>query len=162
MKFWDASAIVPLLVAEASTPRLLAVAAEDPAMLVWWSSEVECASAIARVEREAAIDASAVIAAFARLSQLKSAWHEIDPSDAVRETANRLLRVHPLRAADALQLAAAFAAAEGRPPSLELITLDDRLSVAARKEGFAVVEIASSDRSATVRLRGAAGADGEP
>ena len=72
-------------------------------------------------------------------------WHEIDPSDAVRKTAARFVRVHPLRAADALQLAAAFAAAEGRPPSLELITLDDRLRTAARKEGFAVVEIASTD-----------------
>jgi uncharacterized protein len=162
VKFWDTSAIVPLLVAEASTQHLLALAAEDPAMIVWWGSEVECASAIARVEREAAIDASAVIAAFARLSQLKSAWHEIDPSDAIRETATRLLRVHPLRAADALQLAAAFAASEGRPSSLELITLDDRLCVAARKEGFAVVEIAASDQSATVRLRGTPDADGEP
>ena len=78
-------------------------------------------------------------------AQLKAAWHEIDPSDAVRETAARFLRVHPLRAADALQIAAAFAAAEGRPASLQLISLDDRLCVAARKEGFAVVEIAPSD-----------------
>ena len=141
MKFWDASAIVPLLVAEVSTRRLLVLAAEDPAMLVWWGSEVECASALARIEREAAIDANGMVAAFSRLEQLKAAWHEINPSDAVRETAARFLRVHPLRAADALQLAAAFAAAEGRPASLELITLDGRLCVAARKEGFALVEI---------------------
>lgn len=141
MKFWDASGIVPLLVAEVSTPRLAALATEDPAMLVWWGSEVECASALARLERDAAIDANGTMAAFSRLARLKAAWHEVDPSDAVRETATRFLRVHPLRAADALQLAAAFAAAEGRPASLELITLDDRLRVAARKEGFAVVEI---------------------
>ena len=141
MKFWDASAIVPLLIAEVSTRRLLALAGEDPAMLVWWGSEVECASALARAEREAAVNANGIVAAFSRLGQLKAAWHEINPSDAVRETATRFLRVHPLRAADALQLGAAFAAAEGRPASLELITLDDRLCVAARKEGFAVVEI---------------------
>jgi len=61
--------------------------------------------------------------------------------DIVRETATRLLRVHPLRAADALQLAAAFIAAEQRPASLEMITLDDRLANAARKEGFAVIDI---------------------
>lgn len=145
MKFWDASAIVPLLIAEVSTRRLLAMAAEDPTMLVWWGSEVECASALARLEREAAIDANGSVAAFSRLGQLKAAWYEIDPSDAVRETAARFLRVHPLRAADALQLAAAFAAAEGRPVSLELISLDDRLCMAARKEGFAVIEIAPSD-----------------
>ena len=145
MKFWDSSAIVPLLIAEASTRHLLVLAAEDPAMLVWWGSEIECASALARLEREAAIDASAIVAAFSRLGQFKAAWYEINPSDAVRETAARFLRVHPLRAADALQLAAAFAAAEGRPGSLELITLDDRLCLAARKEGFVVVEIALSD-----------------
>jgi predicted nucleic acid-binding protein len=141
VKFWDASAIVPLLIAEVSTRRLLAMAAEDPTR----GSEVECASALARLEREDAIDANGIVAAFSRLGQLKAAWYEIDPSDAVRETAARFLRVHPLRAADALQIAAAFAAAEGRPVSLELISLDERLCVAARKEGFAVIEIAPSD-----------------
>src|SRR4051812_523568 len=108
-------------------------------MLVWWGSEVECASALARAEREVAIDANGIVAAFSRLGQLKAPWHEINPSDGVRETAARFLRGHLLRAADALQLAAAFAAAEGRPASVELITLDDRFSLAARKEGFAVV-----------------------
>jgi len=106
MRFWDASAIVPLLVAEASTPRLQVLAAEDPAMLVWWGSEVECTSALARLERDAALDANPIMAAFSRLGHLKAAWHEVDPSDAVRETAARFLRVHPLRAADA-HLAAA-------------------------------------------------------
>jgi predicted nucleic acid-binding protein len=145
VKFWDASAIVPLLIAEVSTRRLQALAAEDPAMLVWWGSEVECASALARLEREAAMDASGIAAAFARLRQLKAAWNEVDPSDVVRETAARFLRVHPLRAADALQPGAAFSAAEGRPASLELLTLDDRLCTAARKEGFTVIELSRSD-----------------
>jgi hypothetical protein len=54
----------------------------------------------------------------------------------VREVARRYLRVHPLRAADALQLAAAFVAAERRPPTLTVVTLDDRLRAAAEKEGF--------------------------
>jgi uncharacterized protein len=48
--------------------------------------------------------------------------------------------VHPLRSADALQLAASFAAAERRPMSLELVTLDNRLGNAARKEGFTVID----------------------
>lgn len=77
------------------------------------------------------------------LIEFVESWHEIDASDAVRELAIRLLRVHPLRAADALQLAAAFLAAERRPAGFELITLDDRLAAAARKEGFSVVEIAT-------------------
>jgi uncharacterized protein len=53
----------------------------------------------------------------------------------------RFLRVHPLRTSDALQLAAAFVAAERRPSSLEVVTLDDRLAAAARKEGFLLVEV---------------------
>ena len=141
MRFWDASAIVPLLIAEASTRRLQALAAKDPDMLVWWGSEVECVSALARLERDATLDLQAALLAFNRLNQLAAGWHEIDPSDIVRETAARFLRVHALRAADALQLAAAFIVAEQRPSSLELITLDDRLASAARKEGFAVVDI---------------------
>ena len=143
MKFWDASAIVPLVMTEASTKHLHALAAEDPGMLVWWATEVECASAIVRLEREGALDELAVTQAFERLKQLAGAWHEVDPSDAVREAAVRFLRVHPLRAADALQLAAAFVAAERRPASLDVITLDNRLAVAARKEGFALADIPS-------------------
>lgn len=144
MRFWDASAIVPLLMAESTTRPLQRLAAADPAILVWWGTEVESASAIARLERDGALDEAAASRAFERLKHLAAGWHEVDPSDAVREAAVRFLRVHPLRAADALQLAAAFVAAERRPGSLELITLDDRLASAARKEGFALVEVPSA------------------
>jgi hypothetical protein len=41
----------------------------------------------------------------------------------------------------ALQLAAAFVAAERRPSSLEVITLDEPLAAAARKEGFALIDV---------------------
>jgi predicted nucleic acid-binding protein len=144
VRFWDASAIVPLLVAETLSRRLQSAAAQDRAMLVWWGSEVECVSALARLERDGALDARTITLALARLRQLADAWHEIDPSDAVREAAVRFLRVHPLRAADALQLAAAFVAAEQRPTSLVMITLDERLASAARKEGFAVLDVAAA------------------
>ena len=143
MKFWDASAIVPILVAEPTTRRLQAIAARDPSMLVWWGSEIECAFALARLERDGALESKAATLAFRRLEDMAEAWHEVDPSDRVRETAVRLLRVHPLRAADALQLAAAFMAAEQRPASLDVVTLDDRLAAAARKEGFAVIDVAA-------------------
>ena len=145
MKFWDASAIVALLVAEESTRRLQALAAKDAAMLVWWGSAVECISALARLERNSALNARAMTLALQRLGQLTAGWHEVDPSDEIRETAARFLRVHPLRAADALQLAAAFAAAERRPASLEIVTLDDRLANAARKEGFAVLDLTEAE-----------------
>src|SRR5918996_4269902 len=141
MRFWDASAIVPLLMTETTTKTLQGLANSDPAMLVWWATEVECASAIARLEREGALDPSVVNEAFDRLKRLAEGWHEVDPSDGVREAAVRFLRVHPLRAADALQLAAAFVAAERRPPTLELVTLDDRFGGVARKEGFALIDV---------------------
>jgi predicted nucleic acid-binding protein len=145
VRFWDASAIVPLLVAESSTRRLQVLAAEDSVLLVWWGSEVECISALARLEREGALNEAAMTAALLRLRQLVAGWHEVDPSDSIRETAGRFLRVHPLRAADALQLAAAFLAAERRPASLEVVTLDDRVAAAARKEGFTVIDLALPD-----------------
>lgn len=139
MRFWDASAVVPLLVAEEATADLRTRLAEDPVMLVWWGTEVECASALCRLDRDGALDRQAMTGATARLAQLATAWHEVDASDRIRETAVRFLRVHPLRAADALQLAAAFVAADRRPPSLPLVTLDERLAAAARNEGFALV-----------------------
>ena len=145
MRFWDASAIVPLLMTEGATRALQRFAAEDHEMLVWWATEVECASAIARLERDGALTDGDVTDAFDRLRRLAGGWHEVDPSDSLREAAVRFLRVHALRATDALQLAAAFVAAERRPPSLELITLDERLSSAARKEGFAVIDIGSQN-----------------
>jgi predicted nucleic acid-binding protein len=141
VKFWDASAIVPLLMGERTTDALVDVVARDPIMLVWWSSDVECASAVARLEREGLLDRAAATQAFHRLKQLAESWHEVEPTDSIREAAVRFLRVHLLRSADALQLAAAFVAAEGRPSSLEVVTLDDRLASAARKEGFVLVAV---------------------
>jgi uncharacterized protein len=141
VKFWDASAIVPLLVAETTTRCLQARARRDSDMPAWWGSQVECASALARLERAGQLDRSGAARAFHRLKQLADGWHEIEPSEVVRENAVRFLRVHPLRAADALQLAAAILAAERRPSSLEVVTLDDRLADAARKEGFELIDV---------------------
>ncbi len=141
MRFWDSSAIVPLCVEEPATDRALALVAEDPEIAIWWATPVECASAVARLEREAALTPSEAAEAFHRLDLLGRSWFEIEPHDELREVARRLLRVHPLRAADALQLAAAYLAAERRPPTLEVVTLDERLRHAAMKEGFRVSDV---------------------
>lgn len=97
MKFWDASAIVPLLVAEPRSRHVRLLATQDVDMIVWWGSRVECASTLARLERAAALDARGAARALDRLGQLAGDWHEIDPSEIVRETAIRFIRVHPLR-----------------------------------------------------------------
>lgn len=140
MRFWDSSAIVPLIVADTSTDAVQAIAADDPVMCVWWGTEGECVSALARLEREDALTTATITDAFVRLDMLAEAWNEVQPVAAVRGAARRLLRVHALRAADALQLGAAVVAAENVPASLDVVTLDERLAVAARREGFRVHE----------------------
>ena len=73
MKFWDASAIVALLVAESTTRSLQALANRDSDLLVWWGSQVECALALARLERGALLDMKGSALAFDRLKQLERA-----------------------------------------------------------------------------------------
>jgi uncharacterized protein len=139
MRFWDTSALLPLLVDEPARERMLALLAEDIEVLAWWGTPVEMASALARREREGLLTADEVAAAVDAARSLAESWHEIVPSDAVRRTAERLLRTHPLRAADALQLAAALIAADHNPTSLEIVCMDERLKFAARREGFTVL-----------------------
>ncbi len=141
MRFWDSSAIIPLTVTEASSDGMRVIAEDDPVMCVWWATEVECVSALARLEREGALTDTGTTGALERLDLLAESWNEVQPVMAVRSAARRLLRVHALRAADALQLAAAVVAAEGQPASLEIVTLDERLAAAARREGFAVTAV---------------------
>jgi predicted nucleic acid-binding protein len=117
----------------------MALLEEDSEVLAWWGTPVEMASALARREREELLTADEVAAALDAARVLAEGWHEIVPSDAVRRTAERLLRTHPLRAADALQLAAALIAADHDPTSLEIVCLDEPLRVAARREGFSVL-----------------------
>jgi hypothetical protein len=136
MRFWDASAIVPLLLDEPESPALRQLLRGDAGLVVWWGTPVECASAIARVARDGALTSRDETTALDLLRTLERSWHEILPTTPVRQTAQRLLRVHPLRAADALQLAAALAWAAGDPLGLCLVTRDDRLADAARREGF--------------------------
>jgi uncharacterized protein len=105
-----------IVFAKSTTRPLQALAGQDPDVLVWWGSQVECVSALTRLERAGALDTKAVSTSFERLKQLADSWHEVEPGGIVAESAVRFLRVHSLRAADALQLAAAFVAAgAGRP-----------------------------------------------
>jgi hypothetical protein len=136
MRFWDSSALVPLLVSQPSTGALYEIVTGDTAMSVWWGSEVECVAAVARLRRTGLLPELEQRAALARLRALSPVWREVQPSHTVRENACRLLIRHALTAADALQLAAALAAADGDPESLPLVCLDDRLRTAAASEGF--------------------------
>ncbi len=124
---------------ETRTAAMRDLLRSDPDMAVWWASRVECVSALARVERAGAV----VSDARERLTLLSESWHEIEARDHVRRLAERSLRVHTLRAADALQLAAAMVASEDEPDTLQFVTLDSRLADAASREGFEVIDVAS-------------------
>ncbi len=135
MNFWDSSAIVPLLLGERTTSVVRKILAADRQVHVWWGTEVECVSTIARLEREK-VDPSIISGALERLSALREDWNEVMPGSLVRDTARRLLRVHPLRSSDALQLAAAWVLADQSPGSVTFVALDERLRSAANREGF--------------------------
>ena len=109
-----------------------------PEVAVWWGSHVECASAIARVQRAGVISSADAGRALETLAAILAMSFEVTPAEVVREQALRLLRIHALRAADALQLAAAIEWS-GSPPSGEFVTFDERLGVAAEREGFRVL-----------------------
>jgi len=136
MKFWDSSALIPLLLPEPETRALGTLLKADPVIAAWWGTRIECAAAIARLERERRVTGQHMAQARSRLDLLADQWIEIAPSPQVRDQAERLVRVHTLRSADAHQLAAALVASQHRPGSLELVTIDQRLADAARREGF--------------------------
>ncbi len=135
MRFWDSSALVSLLVEEDVTKELLRLYSTDE-IVAWWGTDVECTSAVARLERSGQLGVADTTEALRRLRELAGSWHLVEPSEQVKETARRLLRVHDLRAADSLQLAAAITAAERRPSTLEFVCRDQRLNLAAEREGF--------------------------
>lgn len=130
---------MPLLVAEAGTARARELYADDTEMAAWWATEIECVSALARRERNEQLEPDETRHALDRLRRLTSAWTEIAPSERVRRVACRLPRVHDVRAADALQLAAAIVGAAEDTDSYEFVSFDERLSRAAALEGFRIL-----------------------
>lgn len=136
MKYWDASAVVPLLVCQAKSGELLEILNKDPFMVTWWGTPVECLSALMRLVREGHLSVDDGVIAERRLQELRDGWDEVMPGEACRRMAERMLRVHALRSADALQLAAGVLAADHDPARLEFVCLDRRLCEASLKEGF--------------------------
>lgn len=137
MKFWDTSAVIPLLIDEQQSHVIDQIFNKDPAIVVWWGTSIECVSAMARLERENKITHKEAESIISRLSQIRSTWREIQPGTKLKQTAERILRLHPLRAQDSQQLAACIIA--NTDHQIEFVTLDERLATAARKEGLIVI-----------------------
>ena len=138
MRFWDSSALVPLLVYEKESDFCADAYRTDREILIWTLSKVEVSSALCRRLRDKTVDGKTFEAARIRINDLFDTVYEVAAVDRVKERAMRLLRVHPLRAADALQLAASLVATQEKVDRLPIMCLDDRLSEAAKLEGFEV------------------------
>jgi len=134
--FWDSSALVPCLVPEDHSPEMASLFASDAEVTLWWTTLVECASALERRRRDTTSPLSDAIyeAGKQRLLDIVAGADEVSPTEPVRSRARTYLEVHPLRAADALQLAAALESGLS-----DFVTLDDRLRLAASAEGLAVL-----------------------
>lgn len=139
MRFWDISGLVPLICEEAETERCLNLLEKDRTVLVWALSSVEIHSALCRKHREKKLTKQAFRSAKDRASLLWQGAAEVSEVGLVKTRAYRLLETHVLRAADAMQLAAALVAYEEKTTGAEFVTFDPRLAEAAEKEGFRVL-----------------------
>ena len=139
--FWDTSALVPLCCFQPQSAQARQVARTYSRQVVWWGTVIEAVSSLNRLIREGTLNPKESGQAFARLDYLRGRWNEVQPTEEVRDRAERLLRIHKLRAADALQLAAALVWCGDRPQGRTLIGADSYLSEAAGAEGFTVVRL---------------------
>ncbi len=139
MRFWDSSAVVPLLLLQEATAKMEREYRSGAPVAVWCLTRVEAWSAVCRLRREGRIGSPEVRIARSRLQGLTTTWVELDDWRSAAARAQRLLELHPLKAADALQLAAALVLAGERPEKVPFVTLDDHLAGAAEREGFEIV-----------------------
>lgn len=141
MRYWDASALVPLVIAEAESRRARSWLAEDPHVVTWCWSLVEIVGAVERRCREQKLSAHERRECLDAFRKLADSWDEVADLYATRNRALSLLARHPLRAADAAQLAAALLVAGDEPGALEFVCLDQGLAAAAELEGLRLIPI---------------------
>lgn len=139
MKFWDTSALAPLVVDEPATPAMREHVAADPHVIVWILSSVELLSVLGRLGRQTPELADLLPQIRLDAMDLFRHWSTVTHVEGAKRRAERLVGVHPLSAADALQLGAALLASGDRPETLPLVTLDRTLARAAQLEGFRVI-----------------------
>ena len=138
MRFWDSSALLPLIFREAASESMANLVLDDGRVAVWWGTWAECAVAVSRLKREKGFDDEVEENARARLDRLAEDWYEVEPTNGMRLPAMIVSRDHHLKAADCLQLAAALRWCEGDTAGAAFVCLDDRLRQAALTEGFDV------------------------
>ena len=139
MRFWDSSALLALIAGQSGSDGIKSAIAEDSEVVVWWGTPVELASGACRLRRNDVVDDNTLAKLLAAIQRICSDADQIEPAEQVRNAAMRILRVHNLRAADSLQLAAALVWTDHNPAGAPFVCLDNRLRAAAEKEGFRVL-----------------------
>jgi predicted nucleic acid-binding protein len=104
--------------------------------VVWWATQVELASALARLVRTKEIKPSGWAKARQVAMALADEWLVIQPSDSLRARAADLVDRYDLRASDALQLAASLEWCGNAPHGQVFLAADQRLREAAVLSGF--------------------------
>ena len=140
MRYWDASALVPLVVAEPDSGVVRTWLSEDDQIVTWAWTRTEIASAIERRARDGSLSRPQRREVLLRFDAFAGSWDEVTDVLAVRSRANALLARHPLRAADAGQLGAALLIQEQLAGALTFVCLDHRLSSAAELESLRVIQ----------------------
>lgn len=128
--------MLPLFSEEASSGIAAEILREDTEVVAWWGTWLECSVAISRLGRENSLDETSQEESRAVLDSLAAGWIEIEPANDLRLLASLVAKDHPLKAADALQLAAALRWCEGATSDASFVCLDSRLRRAAADEGF--------------------------
>jgi uncharacterized protein len=136
VRYWDTSALVALVIAEAETRRMRLLVEEDPHIVAWAWTSAEFASAVERRARQGELTRDQPRSALTRFTELAEVWDEVTDVPMVCRRALAVLARHPLRAADAAQLGAALAVAPEQGAPLGFVCLDERLLEAAEREGL--------------------------
>jgi predicted nucleic acid-binding protein len=139
MRFWDTSALVPLLASEAASKAASEFYRIDQEITVAWTAGIECTSACVRKYRERRISDDQLTLLLERLRTLSRSWNFTEATLDLRISAERLVARHGLRSGDAIQLASALAVASATGPEAELVCFDRRLALAATAEGLRVI-----------------------
>ena len=138
MRYWDASALVPVVVAEPDSESVRAWLSEDDHIVTWVWTRTEITSAIERRAREGSLSRRQRYEALERLYAFAASWDEVTEILAVRTRADALLARHPLRAADAGQLGAALLIREELADTLTLRLPRPATFMAAERESLRV------------------------
>ncbi|MYA80591.1 MAG: type II toxin-antitoxin system VapC family toxin [Acidobacteriia bacterium] len=139
MRYWDSSALVPLVVVEPASSLAREWLADDERIITWVWTRIEIVSAIERRTREGSLSRRQRREARERFDAFAGNWDEVTDVLAVRSRASALLARHPLRAADAGQLGAAVLVQEQLAEPLTFVCLDQRVSAADELEGLHVL-----------------------